>query len=64
MVAVTGVQNPTTDEIMRTPAFVANNPQGATLDSSPNAALSVFLNPVEGHVDTGVSHEGDLGGAG
>ena len=64
MVAVTGVQNPATDEIMRTPAFVANNPQGTTLDSSPNAALSIFANPVEGNVDTGVTHEGDLGGAG
>jgi len=61
---VTGVQNPSTDEIMRTPAFVANNPQGATLDSSSLAGLSIFANPVEGNVDTGVTHEGDLGGAG
>lgn len=60
---VTGVANVATDEIMRTPAFVANNPQGATLDSSSNAMLNIFMNPVEGNVDTGVSHEGDLGGA-
>ena len=64
MVAVTGVQNPVTDEIMRTPAFVANNPQGASLDSTPNAGLSIFANPVDGHTDTGVTHSGDLGGAG
>lgn len=64
MVAVTGAQNPVTDEIMRTPAFVANNPQGASLDSTSNAGLSIFANPVPGNVDTGVSHEGDLGGAG
>ena len=60
---VTGVQNPATDEIMRTPAFVANNPQAATLDSTSNANLSIFSNPVEGNVDTGISHQGDLGGA-
>ena len=64
MAAVTGVQNPVTDEIMRTPAFVANNPQGSMLDSSPNAGLAVFASPVAGNVDTGVSHDGDLGGAG
>ena len=46
------------------PAFVANNPQGTTLDSTSNANLPIFTNPVAGNVDTGVSHEGDLGGAG
>jgi hypothetical protein len=61
---VTGVQNISTDEIMRTPAFMATNPQNTTLDSSPNAGLSIFANPVEGNIDTGVMHDGDLGGAG
>lgn len=63
MVAVTGVQNAATDEIIRTPAFVANNPQGGMMDSTNTAGLSIFTAPVEGNVDTGVSHEGDLGGA-
>jgi len=61
---VTGVPNPATDEVMRTPAFVANNPQSGNLDSSSTAGLSIFTNPVEGHTDTGVTHSGDLGGAG
>jgi hypothetical protein len=61
---VTGVQNASTDEILRTPAFIVNNPQGASLDSTSLAGLAIFTNPVEGNVDTGVSHEGDLGGAG
>ena len=64
MVAVTGVQNVATDELVRTPAFMANNPQNATLNSDSLAGLSIFTNPVQGHVDTGVTHEGDLGGAG
>jgi hypothetical protein len=63
MTPVTGVLNPATDEIISTPAFVVNNPQGTTVDSSPNAGLEVFLNPVQGNIDTGVSHEGDVGGA-
>lgn len=63
MTAVTGVVNPATDEVMQTPAFIANNPAAASLDSSPQANLSIFTNPVEGNVDTGVTHEGDLGGA-
>ena len=33
-------------------------------DTSSNAGLSVFTNPVPGNVDTGVQHTGDLGGAG
>ena len=33
-------------------------------DTSSNAGLAVFTNPVQGHVDTGVQHDGDLGGAG
>ena len=28
------------------------------------ASLPIFTNPVEGNVDTGVTHTGDLGGAG
>jgi hypothetical protein len=61
MVAVTGVLDPV-DTDMRTPAFVANNPQGGMLDSSPNAGLSIFSNPVEGNIGA-ATHEGDLGGA-
>ena len=60
---VTGQVNtsPTAPHI---PAHVINNPAGTTLDSTPNANLAAFANPVTGFTDTGVSHEGDLGGAG
>ena len=59
---VTGVVNAATDEVMTTPAFVVNNPQAAMLDSSPQANLSIFSNPVEGNIGA-ATHEGDLGGA-
>jgi len=51
--------------IAHTPAYLVDNPVGLAVEgtSTPNAGLSVFMNPVEGNVDTGVSHEGDLGGA-
>jgi hypothetical protein len=62
MVAVTGVLDPV-DTDMRTPAFIVNNPQNTNLNSDPLAGLSFYTNPVEGNVDTGVTHEGDLGGA-
>jgi hypothetical protein len=61
MVAVTGVLD-SLDTDMRTPAFVANNPQSTTLNSGPNAGLSIFSNPVEGNIGAAI-HEGDLGGA-
>ena len=47
----------------RTPAYVANNPQANSLDSTDTANLPIFSNPVQGNTDTGVSHDGDLGGA-
>lgn len=51
--------------IAHTPAYLVNNPEGLTDENTatPLAGMSVFLNPVEGNVDTGVSHEGDVGGA-
>lgn len=58
---VTGVYNQMSDEIVSTPAFVATNPQAATLNSDPNAGLSIFDNPVPGFTDTGVTHTGDMG---
>ena len=61
--AVTGQVN-TSPTASRTPAFVVNNPQGTTLDSTPNAGLALFTNVVSGNTDTGVTHSGDLGGAG
>ena len=64
MVAVTRVQTNAGSVSPATPAFVVANPLGTTLDSTPNAGLSIFANPVPGNVDTGVTHEGDLGGAG
>ena len=48
--ALAGVQIPA----FKTPA--------STVDSSL-ASLPVFTNPVQGHVDTGVTHTGDVGGA-
>ena len=42
-----------------TPAFKTPG----TTDAS-TAGLPIFSNPVEGNVDTGVTHTGDLGGAG
>lgn len=59
----TGVHTPVQDNSIHIPAFLYNNPQGLSshANSSPNAGLSVFDNPVQGHVDTGVTHEGDMG---
>lgn len=37
-----------------TPAFMENKQPGAD-----SAAVPVFANPVQGHVDTGVTHDGD-----
>lgn len=42
-----------------TPAFVTSN-----ADNNQFANLPIFSNPVAGNTDTGVSHQGDLGGAG
>ena len=58
---VTAVYNQMNDEIVSTPAFVVNNPQASTLNSTPNAGLSVFDNPVMNNVTDGVSHDGDMG---
>ena len=66
-IPVAGVHMPSNNTaIAHTPAYLVNNPQGLQDEntSTPLAGLSIFTNPVEGHVDTGVSHEGDLGGAG
>ena len=43
----------------QTPAYQVNSTA-----NDQYSGLSVFANPVEGHTDTGVSHSGDLGGAG
>lgn len=48
----------------RTPAYMANNPQAGTMNNTDTANLDMFANPVQGNTDTGVSHDGDLGGAG
>lgn len=64
---VTGVHVAGNDmAIAHTPAYLVNNPQGMREENTatPLAGVSVFLNPVEGHRDTGVTHDGDLGGAG
>lgn len=49
--------------IPHTPAYLINNPEGLRDEntSTPNAGMSVFANPVEGHVGA-ATHEGDLGG--
>jgi hypothetical protein len=51
--------------IAHTPAYLVDNPTGLATEgnSTPNAGLSVFANPVTGNVDIGVTHTGDLGGA-
>lgn len=64
---VTGVHLAGNDmAVSHTPAYLVNNREGMSAEAaaSPNAGLSVFANPVEGHRDTGVTHDGDLGGAG
>lgn len=63
---VTGVHLASNDmAVAHTPAYLVNNQQGLRDEgtATPLAGISVFMNPVEGNVDTGVSHEGDLGGA-
>lgn len=52
--------------IAHTPSYLVNNPTGLSeeANATPLAGLAIFTNPVEGHVDTGVAHSGDLGGAG
>jgi hypothetical protein len=65
-IPVVGVHLASNDmSIAHTPAYLVNNPHGMRDENTatPLAGVSVFLNPVEGNVDTGVSHEGDLGGA-
>lgn len=59
---VTSVYNPMSDETVSTPAYIVNNPQATNPNySTPNAGLNIFSNPVEGHTDTGVTHDGDVG---
>ena len=58
---VTPVYNQTTNEIVSTPAFVANNPQAATQTSTPSAGMSIFDNPIMRDVTEGVTHSGDMG---
>ena len=63
---VTGVHIAANDmAVAHTPAYLVNNPEGLKDENTatPLAGLSVFMNPVEGFTDTGVSHDGDLGGA-
>ena len=50
--------------IAHTPAYLVNNPQGLRDENTatPNAGISVFLNPVEGNIGL-ATHSGDLGGA-
>jgi len=57
---VTPVYNQMNDEIVSTPAYVANNPQASTLNSTPNAGLSVFT-PILNNVIDGITHDGDMG---
>jgi hypothetical protein len=57
---VTPVYNQTNDEIVSTPAFVVNNPQASTLNSTPLAGMSVFT-PILNNVTDGVNHMGDMG---
>jgi hypothetical protein len=58
---VTAVYNQMNDEIVSTPAFVVNNPQSSTLNSTSNAGLGVFDNPILRNVSDGVAHTGDMG---
>jgi len=57
---VTAVYNQTNDEIVSTPAFVANNPQATNINSTPNAGLSMFT-PILNNVTDGITHSGDMG---
>jgi hypothetical protein len=58
---VTSVYDQMSDERVLSPAYIVNNPQAGNINSAPNAGLSIFDNPVTGHVDTGVLHDGDMG---
>ena len=60
-VPVTPVYNQMNDEIVSTPAFVVNNPQASNINSTPNAGLSVFDNPIMNNVTDGITHSGDMG---
>ena len=57
---VTAVYNQTNNEIVSTPAFVVNNPQAATLNSTSNAGLNMFT-PILNNVTDGITHSGDMG---
>jgi hypothetical protein len=58
---VTGVYNQMSDEIVSTPAYVANNPQATNINSTSNAGLSIFDNPILNNVTDGITHSGDMG---
>lgn len=59
---VTAVYDQMSDERVLSPAYIVNNPQSTNPNySTPNAGLDVFSNPVEGNVDTSVTHTGDMG---
>ena len=57
---VTAVYNQMNDEIVSTPAFVVNNPQASTLNSTPNAGMGMFT-PILNNVTDGITHMGDMG---
>lgn len=66
-IPVVGVHLASNDmAVAHTPAYLVNNPEGLKDEgtATPLAGMSIFTNPVEGHTDTGVTHQGDLGGAG
>jgi len=58
---VTPVYNQMNDEIVSTPAYVVNNPQTPALNSTSNAGMAVFDNPIMRNVTEGVTHSGDMG---
>ena len=64
---VVGVHISSNDmSVAHTPAYLVNNPEGLSDENTatPLAGMSMFLNTYDGHKDTGVNHDGDLGGAG
>lgn len=52
----TGVKPSSRQAGSLTPAFMEGKKPGAD-----SAEVPVFANPIEGHVDAGVSHDGDIG---
>lgn len=55
----TGVDVPVARQAGLTePAFALLNPQHGMSNNTSQAGLSIFT-PVEGHTDTGVTHDGD-----